>query len=441
MRVVLNNGMGETLLHIFRGVLGLAVLVLFCFGLSRNRRMVDWKLVGGGIALQVGLAFLVLKVQVVGYALEQVTLFFLRLLQFADEGAAFIFGPLVTEASFGYIFAFKVLPTIVFFASFTSVLYHLGILQRIVYGFAWVMHRTMRLSGAESMAAAANVFVGQTEAPLLIKPYLERMTRSEVLCLMSGGMATIAGAVFVAYISMLGGESVEQQVMFGKHLLTASLLSAPAAIVCAKLILPETEEIDRALKVSRQSFGVNVFDAAMHGATQGVKLAVNVGAALLVFIAFIAMMNFILEQGIGVWTGLNPIIVQATDGAFSGFSLQFIFALMFAPVAWVAGAEWGSLMAVGQLLGEKIVLNEFVAYGSLGRMISEGILTDQRSIIIATYALCGFANFASMGVQIGGISVLAPNQRENLTRLALPAVAAGTVACLMTACVAAMFLG
>jgi CNT family concentrative nucleoside transporter len=320
------------------------------------------------------------------------------------------------------------------------VLYYLGLLQKIVFGFAWIMQRTMKLSGAESFAAAANVFVGQTEAPLMVKPYLKEMTRSEVLCLMTGGMATIAGGVLVAYISILGGENPERQVTIGKHLLTASILSAPAAILCAKLLLPETEAIDQDLKVSRESIGCNLFDAITAGTTQGLKLALNVGAILLLFIAMIAMINYITINWIGSWTGLNAIIVEFTDGRFEGLNLQFIFGVLFAPVAWIIGIESGNLLLIGQLLGEKIVLNEFIAFISLDKMVDGEVLTNERTIMITTYALCGFANFGSMGIQIGGIAVLAPNQRSNLATLALRAMIGGMVACLMTACVAGMFI-
>lgn len=298
----------------------------------------------------------------------------------------------------------------------------------------------MRLSGAESLAAAANVFIGQTEAPLVVKPYVSRMTRSELLALMTGGMATIAGAVMVAFIGFLGGEDRALQAEFGKHLLTASILSAPAAIVCAKLLLPETEKVSQKLDIDGDRMGVNVFDAATGGTTQGITLAFNVAAMLIVFIAFIAMFNYVLINWLGSWTGLNSWVATNFEGQFEAFSLQFLFGLIFSPVAWLIGVDWNSAMQVGQLLGEKLVLNEFVAYIHLGEMQAASAIQDPRAVIIATYALCGFANFASMGIQIGGISAIAPEQRGNLSQLALKSLIAGTVACLMTATIAGIFV-
>ncbi len=426
--------------HVFRSLLGLVLLIGFCCLLSEKKKAINWRLVPAGVLLQIILAALVLWVPPIESALEGVSIFFIRLLEFSNEGSRFIFGKLASDTSYEAVIAFKVLPSIIFISAFTSVLYYLGLLQKIVYGFAWIMQRTMHLSGAESFAAAANIFIGQTEAPLMVKPYLKDMTRSEILCLMTGGMATIAGGVFVAYISILGGDDPQRQVMIGKHLLTASILSAPAAILCAKLLLPETEAIDHELKVSREKIGCNLFDAAASGTTQGLKLALNVGAILLVFIAMIAMINYITLNWIGSWTGLNTVIIEFTDGRFEGLNLQFIFGLLFAPVAWIIGIESGNLLLIGQLLGEKMVLNEFIAFISLDKMVDGEILTNERTVMIATYALCGFANFGSIGIQIGGIAVLAPNQRSNLATLALRAMIGGMVACLMTACVAGMFL-
>ncbi len=434
--------MMQTLMELGRMLLGLAALAGFCCWLCRDRRSIDWRLAGAGLALQFVLALLALKVPPAGQALESVTRFFIKILEFSETGAGFVFGDLAkNHATYGATIAFKVLPTIVFFAAFTSVLYYAGILQKLVYAMAWLMNKTMRLSGAESLAAAANIFVGMTQAPLMVKPFIERMTRSEILCLMTGGMATIAGGVFMAYMGFLGGGDAARQLLFGKHLMTASILSAPAAIVCAKLILPETREIDREMKISGQKFGVNIFDAMMNGAAQGVKLAVNVGAALLVFMAAIAMVNYICEDGLGRLTGLNGLIARATGGAYEGLTLQFMLGAVFAPVAWLIGADTESALYVGQLLGEKVVLNEFVAYIDFSAMMKEGIITDDKTIVVTTYALCGFANFGSLGILIGGISVLAPNQRASLARLALPSLAGGMAACLMTACIAGFLAG
>ncbi|MGJ3242102.1 MAG: NupC/NupG family nucleoside CNT transporter [Opitutales bacterium] len=428
------------MIDIIRGLLGLAVIIGIAWLLSGNRKAINWRLVAGGIILQLVLAVLMLKVPFFKIILGGISAGFVQVLNFSAEGAEFIFGRLTTEArSFGTVFAFRVVPSIIFFSALTSVLYYFGILQKIVYGFAWVMYRSMRLTGAESLAAAANVFVGQTEAPLIVKPYIEKMTRSEILALMTGGMATIAGAVMVAFISFLGGGDTARQTEFGKHLLTASLLSAPAALLLAKILLPETEEVTRDLEVKQEEVGVNAFDAASSGTTQGITLALNVAAILIVFIAFIAMGNAILGW-VGGWTGLNTTIARGFDGRFEGLSLEFLFAVLFAPIAWIIGVDWASCLQVGQLLGEKLVLNEFVAYVHLGEMIGSDALTDERAIIIATYALCGFANFSSMGIQIGGIGAIAPSRRGTLSQLAFKSLIAGTFACLMTACIAGMFL-
>ena len=423
-----------------RGMLGISVLLGLCYVLSSNRKHINWRLVAGGLGLQWVLAILVLKVPFVSGVLELISLFFVEVLNFSAAGAGFIFGDLANNANtYGTVFAFRVVPSIIFFSAVTSVLYYLGILQKFVMVFAWVMKKTMHLSGAESLAAAANIFVGQTEAPLVVKPYIEKMSRSEILALMTGGMATIAGAVMVAFIEFLGGDDPVAKAEFGKHLLTASLLNAPGALVCAKMLLPETKEVDTRLEVSKDRMGVNVFDAAAGGTTQGVTLAFNVAAMLLVFIAFIAMFNFALTNWLGGPLGLNAWVNEVTGGRFETLSMEFLFGILFAPVAWIIGVDWESCTQVGRLLGEKLVLNEFVAYGNLGQQIQSGAFTDQRAIIIATYALCGFANFSSMGIQIGGIGVLAPSRRGTLSELALKSLLGGTIACLVTASIAGIF--
>jgi CNT family concentrative nucleoside transporter len=300
------------------------------------------------------------------------------------------------------------------------------------------MTKTMNLSGAESLNASANIFVGQTEAPLLIKPYLATMTRSELLAIMVGGMATIAGAVMVAYIRMIGGDTPEGQLLFAKHLLTASVMSAPAALLTAKILLPQTEAVNHNLDVPREKIGTNALDAIANGTTDGLRLAINVGAMLLVFTAMVAFLNWILSAGIGDWTGLNAWIAQSTAGRYSEFSLQYILGMIFAPLAWLMGIESGNLMLAGQVIGEKTILNEFYAYGTLAKMKESGLLPDTRAQVILTYALCGFSNIASVGILIGGLGALAPNQRGVLAQLGLKALLGGSIACFLTACVAAM---
>lgn len=427
---------------VMRGIIGMVFLLLVCFLLSNNRKEINWKLVLTGLALQLIFAVLVLKVDFVANIFDWISDKVVKFLNFSEKGAEFLFGGLVSDQStFGYIFAFKVLPTIVFFSAFTSLLYYLGVLQKIVKVFAWVMSRTMRLSGAESLAAAANIFIGQTEAPLVVKPYLDKMTQSEMMCLMVGGMATIAGGVLAAFIAFLGGDSDIEKVYFAKHLLTASIMSAPAAIIIAKMLYPETEEVDRNLDISKDKIGTNVLDAISRGTTEGLKLAVNVGAMLLVFTAIIAVFNWITIDWIGGPTGWNDSIAKATDGRYPGLSMQYILGNLFAPVAWIIGVPLEDITTVGQLLGEKTILNEFFAYATLSELKQSGVITNYRSIVIATYALCGFANFASIGIQIGGIGVLAPSQRSTLARFGIKALIGGTVAALLTATIAGMLIG
>jgi len=429
----------DTLVHVGRGVLGIVAFLGIAWCFSSNRRAIPWRLVATGMALQIIFGLLVLHVDGVRVVVDAVGRFFVRILDFNEAGARFLFGNLIDASqSWGFLFAFKVLPTIIFFSAFTSLLFYLGILQRIVFVFAWVMTKTMNLSGAESLSASANIFLGQTEAPLLIKPYLATMTRSELLAVMVGGLATIAGAVMVAYIGMLGGPTEAGQLLFAKHLLTASVLSAPAALLTAKILEPQTEAINRDLEIPREKIGANALEAIANGTTDGLKLAVNVGAMLLVFTAMVAFVNWLLSAGLGSWTGLNEWIASSTAGRYTEFSMQYILGLVFAPLAWLMGIDGSNLMVAGQIIGEKTILNEFYAYGTLGRLKESGVLTDVRTQVILTYALCGFSNIASIGILIGGIGALAPNQRPVLAQLGLKALLGGSIACFLTACVAAM---
>ncbi len=432
----------EFINSLLRGSLGIAVMLGICYLLSVNRKKIDWRLVGSGIGLQVILAILILKVPGVSSVFDFIAGFFTEVLRYTTEGSEFIFGDLITKTdTFGYIFAFQVLPTIVFFSALSAVLYYLGILQKIIYGVAWLMKRTMRMSGPESLAAAANVFIGQTEAPLVVKPYLEKFSRSELLCLMTGGMATIAGGVFAAYIGFLGGEDPEQQLYFAKHLLTASIISAPAAIVAAKMLYPEDQEkdIEDQMEMSGDT-GNNLLDAISTGTTDGLRLAINVGAMLLVFTALVYMVNQLLINGPGEWFNLNDTVIQATNGRFEGFSFTYILGLIFAPFAWLLGTPADDVLLIGQLLGQKTVINEFIAYGELQTLRDAGVSMHPKSLIIATYALCGFANFASIGIQIGGIGAIAPGQRRALTELGIKALIGGTVASFFTAAIAGILV-
>lgn len=430
-----------TFTGILRGLLGLAVLVLLGWLFSSNRKAINWSLVMKGIGIQLIFAFAILKVEFIKNIFDWLSEAFVILLSFTTAGSEFIFGSLVTDLDgFGYIFAFQVLPTILFFSALTSLLFYYGILQKVVYGFAWLMRRTLQLSGAESLAAAGNIFLGQTESPLLIKPYIEKMTRSELMCLMSGGMATIAGGVLAAYIGFLGGDSDAEKIFFAKHLLAASVMSAPAAIVGAKLLVPETEKFNEEMSISKERIGKNALEAITNGTLQGIRLAVNVGAMLLVFIALIAMLNYLLGDFIGAQTGLNTWVNNFTEGQYESFSLQFILGYALAPITWLMGVAKEDMVLVGQLLGEKTILNEFVAYVSMGELKEAGKFAEQKSVIIATYILCGFANFSSIGIQIGGIGALAPGRKTTLSELGIQALIGGTLASLFTAVIVGMLI-
>ena len=426
--------------YYLRVVAGLALLIGILFAFSSNRRAIDWKLVGKGILLQFVLALAILHLSWVSSAFDAVGKGFVALLGYTREGSLFLFGDLVGRVdTFGYLFAFQVLPTIIFFSAISSLLFHFGILQRVVGAFAWVMKRTLKLSGAETLAAAANVFVGQTEAPLLVKPYIATMTRSELMALMVGGMATLAGAVLAAYIGYLGGTDPERQVFFARHLLTASVMNAPAALWVAKVLVPQTEPVVDLADVKIERKG-NWLEAIANGTTDGFKMAANVGVMLLVFTALIALFNGMLSNGLGSWTGLNELVATWSGGRYSEFNLQSIFGLLLGPFTWLLGVPWAEAPLVGQLLGEKTILNEFYAYVTMGQMIEDGSLVSVRAQTLAVYVLCGFANFASIGIQIGGIGSLAPERRKDLSELGFKAVLGGTAASLTTATLVALLL-
>jgi len=414
------------------GIFGLVVLLSIAFAFSSNRKKVDWKLVASGIGLQLFFAVLVILVPGGRRFFEGLSRIFVTVISFAMEGSAFIFGSLADPSNLGFIFAFQVLPTIIFFASLMAVLYHLGLMQKIVQAMAWVMLKVMRISGSESLSVAANVFVGQTEAPLVVRPYISRMTESELLTMMVGGMATIAGGVLAAYITMLGGADEVARIFYAKHLLAASIMAAPATIVIAKLLKPEVDESVTRGKVTLhvEKTATNVIEAAANGAGDGVKLALNVGGMLLAFVALIALVNYPLGW-IGQITGLEAIIGQPV-------SLSMILGYILSPLAWVIGIPWQDAVTVGGLIGEKVITNEFVAYAHLQYAHLQEIQGSllPKSLLISTYALCGFANFSSIAIQIGGIGGLAPDRRSDLARLGLTAVLGGTLATMMTATIA-----
>jgi CNT family concentrative nucleoside transporter len=443
-------------LSIFRGVLGIFVIVLIAFLFSNNKKNVNWRLVVIGLSLQFIIAIFIIKGDALGTffsplgwikaGFKFVSGVFVLILNFTSEGSTFIFGSLGlspgTEGSMGMFFAFQVLPVIIFFASLMAVLYHLGIMQKVVQGMAWIMYKTMGTSGAESLSVSANIFVGQTEAPLMVKPFLKGLTKSELLTIMTGGMATIAGSVMAAYIQMLGysfaqsmGVSLEEgQLLFATHLLGASVMAAPAALVISKIIFPETSEPETqgTVKVKVEKTASNPIEAAAIGASEGVQLALNVGGMLIAFIALIALINYLL-QGFGDIIGVNSFLISEFG---KPLNLQLILGFILQYLALAIGVPADSALNFGSLIGTKVILNEFVAYSDMSNLIQIKELVNEKAILMATYALCGFANFSSIAIQIGGISPIAPNQRKNLAELGLKAVLGGTLATLMTATLA-----
>ncbi|MGB1307919.1 MAG: NupC/NupG family nucleoside CNT transporter [Oceanihabitans sp.] len=432
---------GFSFQSLWRGVLGMVSLLLLAFLFSNNKKAINWKTVGIGLAFQLIIAIGVLRIPFVQKAFEWVGGIFVSILDFTRAGSEFLFGGMMNIESFGFVFAFQVLPTIIFFSALTSLLFYLGIIQKIVKGFGLVLTKILKISGAESLSVAGNIFLGQTEAPLLIKAYLEKMNRSEMLLVMIGGMATVAGAVLAAYIGFLGGDDPALRLQFAKHLLAASVMAAPGAIVISKMLYPQTEDINTDVHVSSEKIGSNILDAIANGTTEGLKLAVNVGAMLLVFVAFIAMLNGILGW-VGDVTTINSWI--AANTAYQSLSLELLLGYIFAPLMWLIGVATEDIALMGQLLGIKLAASEFVGYiqlADLKNVASATHLTYNKSIIMATYMLCGFANFASIGIQIGGIGSLAPGQRKTLSEFGLKALIGGTIASLMSATIAGMIIG
>jgi CNT family concentrative nucleoside transporter len=426
---------------LWRGILGMITLIFIAFLFSSNRKAINWKTVGIGLAFQLIIAVGVLKVEFIKSAFEYIGKGFIAILGFTQAGSEFLFGGMLDINSFGYIFAFQVLPTIIFFSALTSVLFYLGVIQKVVKGMGWLLTKVLGISGAESLSVAGNIFLGQTEAPLLIKAYLEKMNKSEILLVMIGGMATVAGAVLAAYIGFLGGEDPELQLFYAKHLLAASVMAAPGAIVISKILFPQVEEINTDVSVSQEKIGSNILEAIANGTTEGLKLAVNVGAMLLVFVAFIAMINGILG-GIGDITSINEWVTANTP--YQALSLELILGYTFAPLMWLIGIAQEDMALMGQLLGIKLAASEFIGYiqlADLKDVTSATHLKYQKSIIMATYMLCGFANFASIGIQIGGIGSLAPGQRKQLSKFGMKALIGGTLASLISATIAGMIIG
>ena len=426
---------------LWRGIIGMISLIFIAFLFSSNRKAINWKTVGIGLAFQLVIAVGVLKIGFIQKVFEFIGQKFIDLLEYTRAGSIFLFGDIMDVSSYGFIFAFQVLPTILFFSALTSVLFYLGVIQKIVKAMAWLLSKVLGISGAESLSVAGNIFLGQTEAPLLIKAYLEKMNKSEILLVMIGGMATVAGAVLAAYIGFLGGDDPVLRLQFAKHLLAASVMAAPGAIVISKILYPQTEKIDTDVTVSQEKIGSNILDAIANGTTEGLRLAVNVGAMLLVFVAFIAMVNGILGW-VGNVSTLNTWVAANTP--YQNLSLELILGYVFAPLMWLMGVAREDMALMGQLLGIKLAASEFIGYiqlAELKNVASATHLTYNKSIIMATYMLCGFANFASIGIQIGGIGSLAPGQRKVLSKFGLKALIGGTIASLISATIAGMIIG
>ena len=438
---VLVPSQGFSITGIVKGITGMFALIFIAFLFSKNRKAINWKTVIIGLIVQLLLAVGVLKVSFIQSIFEFFGKIFVKTLDFTMEGSKFLLGDMMNVESFGYVFLFQVLPTVIFFSALTSVLFYLGIIQRFVKALAWALTKLLNISGAESLSVAGNIFLGQTEAPLLIKAYLEKMSKSEILLVMIGGMATVAGGVLAAYIGFLGGEDEVVRLFYAKHLLTASVMAAPGAIVIAKILYPQTEEINTEVHVSQDKIGSNLLDAIANGTTEGLKLAANVGAMLLVFVAFIAMINFGFEKvgtigQINSWIGLNT--------PYDQLSLEFILGYTFSPLMWLIGVAKEDMALMGQLLGIKLAVSEFIGYMQLAELKDMTNLIHfkyEKSIIMATYMLCGFANFASIGIQIGGIGSLAPGQRKNLSQFGFLALVGGTLASLLSATFAGMIIG
>ena len=440
-KIVENQGF--SFMSLGRGILGMLVLLLIAFLFSVNRKAINWKTVGIGLGIQLILAIGILKVPFIRAIFSFLGKIFNEILNYTIAGSEFLLGNLLNleNPNIGYVFAFQILPTIIFFSALTSVLFYLGIIQKIVKGLAWLLTKTLGISGPESLSVAGNIFLGQTEAPLMIKAYLEKMNKSEILLVMIGGMATVAGGVLAAYIGFLGGNDEQLRLEFARHLIAASVMAAPGAIVISKMLYPQTEKINTDVTVSNEKIGANLLDAISNGTTEGLKLAVNVGAMLLVFVAFIAMLNGVFGW-FGDITSINEWI--AANSAYPKLSLEAILGTMFAPLMWLIGVANEDIMLMGQLLGIKLASSEFVGYTQLASLkdISNAThFTFNKSVIMATYMLCGFANFASIGIQIGGIGSLAPGQRKTLSEFGMKAVLGGSLASLLSATIAGMILG
>lgn len=432
---------GFTVEGLFRGLIGVLTIIFLAYFMSSNKSKIAWKTILLALFSQLIIGVLILKVKFFQIIFEKAGGLFVKLIDFTREGTIFVFGDLLTPKTNSYIWAFEILPTVIFFSSITSLLFYFGIIQKVVGFFAKIYTKFLNISGSESLSVIGNIFLGQTEAPLLIKAYLPKMNKSEILLVMVGGMATVAGGVLAAYIAFLGGDDPVKKIEFAKHLLTASVMAAPGAILISKILYPQVEKINSDVNISDYNAGSNILDAISNGTIEGIKLAVNIGAMVLVFIAFVAMFNYVLFQ-FGDFTGINSIIDANT--IYENLSLEALMGIIFSPIMWLIGVASADIMPMGQLLGIKLSINEFIAYMQLAELenpISSVKLTYEKSVIMATYMLCGFANFSSIGIQIGGIGSLAPNQRKNLANFGIKALIGGALASLLSAAIAGMLIG
>jgi len=424
---------------VLRTVTAILLLLFLSWLLSSDKKQVRWKLVVSGLALQFLIALAVLYLPPVQWLFEIVGKVFVKIIDFSAEGSRFVFGNLSDQGKFGVIFAFQVLPTIIFFAALMSLLFHLGIIQKIVQFLGWLLSRSMHISGEEGLAVAGNIFLGQNEAPLLIRAYLDNLNRAALFLVMTSGMATIAGGVMAAYIGFLGGTDPVMRLFFAKHLLAASVMAAPGAVVVARIMVPAPPTATGTTKASSVWEANNPLDAIAKGTLDGLKLAASVAAMLIVFVAFIALINFVLLKT-GQWTGLNKLITTSSGGVFENLSLQFLLGKIFQPVMWLMGINSHDASLAGSLLGQKIIMTEFIGYLDLMRLKEAGAFLEQKTIVMATYFLCGFANFASVGIQIGGLGTIAPSQRIPLSQLGLKAMIAGTITSLLSAAMIGLIL-
>ncbi|MDR1980343.1 MAG: Na+ dependent nucleoside transporter [Tannerellaceae bacterium] len=432
---------GFSFISLLRGIIGMAAVMAVAWLLSYNRKRIDWKLVGGGLLLQLIFALGVLYVPLIDVFIGWIGKAFIRLMDFTHEGMAFLLGPYASKAN-GFSFLLHSLPIIIFFSALVSLFYHWGIIQRLVGGISWVLRRFMHISGTEGLVAAGNVFMGMTESPVLIKNYLPAMNRSGLFLVMVSGMGTIAGTVMGTYIGMLAGDDPEARILFAKHLLSASLMAAPGAIVIAKMLCPQTEPVDdKAVQIEENEKHASVLHALAAGTSTGVKLMVNIAAMLLVFIALIALANYITKDLIGHYTGLNDWIVDITGGKSEGLTFQFMVGVILSPFMWLIGIPYDDIMLTGSLLGQKTILNEFVAYFQLQQWKDAGLFVYEKSMIMSTYILCGFANIASVGMLLGGMGALAPGKREMITRLGFPAMVGGALVSILSATIIGMIIG